>query len=124
MTTETMTEILEQALEPFCVHQGRRLFEIENHGTNSDLDKLSKSLLGTLFEWQPIETAPKDGTFIYLLGDSGYISYPVRIRIGRWLEGFRDHWLTIGDDAFEDDGGPPTHWRPITDEWPKEYQKP
>lgn len=62
--------------------------------------------------WKRIETAPKDGTFIYLLAPSGYVTTPYRVEIGRWVPGFRDWWITIDNDAFESGGAPPTHWRP------------
>lgn len=64
-------------------------------------------------EWQPIETAPKDGTRV-LLGRAEWVE------IGRWLANSRAYrgaplgtWM---DDA--DNGGPeghdwPTHWMPL-----------
>lgn len=64
-------------------------------------------------QWQPIETAPKDGTFILLLGDSGYISTPHRIEVGRWITNYRDWWVTIDGSAFTDGGVEPTHWMPL-----------
>lgn len=64
-------------------------------------------------EWQPIETAPKDGTYILLLGDSGYTTTPYRVAVGCWVEGYRDFWITHSNDAFTDDGEPPTHWMPL-----------
>ena len=63
--------------------------------------------------WQPIETAPKDGTFILLRGDSGYITTPYRVQVGRWVEGYRNYWITFSNDAFTDDGGEATHWAPL-----------
>lgn len=50
--------------------------------------------------WQPIETAPKDGTWILLLHENH--STPT---VGRWIDG---GW-------FSDDGlkWPSTHWMPL-----------
>jgi len=68
-------------------------------------------------EWRTIETAPKDGTWILLMGESGYINRPYRVHVGNWGE--RDWWMQSEDCSFEDDGGPPTHWMPLPDP-PKE----
>lgn len=54
--------------------------------------------------WQPIETAPKDGTHIWL-GDSGGVV------TGYWSPvygGWRCDW-----DMGRGDGKKPTHWRPL-----------
>ena len=50
--------------------------------------------------WQPIETAPKDGTLV-LLVKAGDSDWPMRCR--RWVDG---HWR--GQDADN-----ATHWRPL-----------
>ena len=52
--------------------------------------------------WQPIETAPKDGTLV-LLCKANDPGWPMRCR--RWQE---DHWR--GQDADE-----ATHWMPLPD---------
>lgn len=59
-------------------------------------------------QWQPIETAPKDGTRVLLftrwLGDGQYHCPPFDdVQIGLWD---RDEWelINIGD---------PTHWMPL-----------
>lgn len=77
-------------------------------------------------DWRPIETAPKDGTWILLGGtaieaqdwfEPGPEGYPIRseygnaevpMSIARWSEkSWRDQW----DDYY----GPqcPTHWQPL-----------
>jgi hypothetical protein len=65
-------------------------------------------------ELQPIETAPRDGTYILLFGDSGYMGTPLRASVGHWDAEYRPRhpWQTHSNDAFEDNGGPPTHWMP------------
>jgi hypothetical protein len=64
---------------------------------------------------QPIETAPKDGTFIILFGPSGYINTPLRCEVGYYDAVYRPRnpWLTYSNDAFTDSGEPPTYWMPL-----------
>ena len=64
-------------------------------------------------EWQKIETAPKDGTYILLLGDSGYTTTPHRVMVGCYAEGYRDDWINHANDRVTDGGSPPTHWAPL-----------
>ena len=57
-------------------------------------------------EWQPIETAPKDGTSIlgYWCYEGGFEHYiqPIRYLHGKWLHDW-DH----SDELY------PTHWMPL-----------
>jgi len=53
-------------------------------------------------EWQKIETAPLDGRFILVAGNSGYFSTPLRAEICQWE---RDGWRNHAHDWFTD-GGP------------------
>lgn len=74
---------------------------------------IKKSIASVLDDgWHPMATAPKDSTFIQLLGPSGYTTTPYRVVIGRWVPGYRDHWVNHCDDAFTDGGEEPTHWKP------------
>jgi hypothetical protein len=61
---------------------------------------------GEVREWQPIESAPKDGKWV-LLWWPYWSSLPV---IGLWLHG---HWYS--DSAVSDSEGNqnPTHWHPL-----------
>ncbi len=52
-------------------------------------------------EWQPIDTAPKDGTRILVVGADGYVT------IAHWQETV---WL---DDSFDCPDCPETHWMPL-----------
>lgn len=54
-------------------------------------------------EWQPIETAPKDGTDI-LVGFAGQDRPPVVV-------GWFDDWLEY--DSVNILKGKPTHWMPL-----------
>ena len=64
---------------------------------------------------EPIETAPRDGTYIILFGDSGYTTTPLRCEICRYDAEYRplQPWVTYGGDSFTDYGGEPKYWFPI-----------
>ncbi len=62
--------------------------------------------------WLPIDTAPKDGTWIIIAGPSGYTSTPLRAAIARYYPEYRptDPWQTHSNDSFSDGGPAPTLW--------------
>ena len=66
-------------------------------------------------KWQPIETAPKDGTVIILADDtSGLVMAGYFFDSG---DGFP--WVTLDNEClpplngWTDDGSGPTHWTPL-----------
>ena len=65
------------------------------------------------YTWQPIETAPRDGTFIIIAAPSGYSSVSMRCEIGHYVEDYKQPWRNHSNDAFEDGGYSPTHWLPL-----------
>lgn len=68
-------------------------------------------------EWQPIDTAPKDGTTIEIFGPVRFANAPGYIAIAEWrsVGWYRDKWVTsTGQSADELGEGPPTHWRPFS----------
>lgn len=66
-------------------------------------------------DWQPIETAPEDGTTVELLGANG------KLDIGEWCEygkpfGKNDVGIPeaqTGEFSTEYGESPHTHWRPL-----------
>ena len=65
-------------------------------------------------QWQPIETAPKNGTYILLAGPSGYVTTPLRAEIGHWdAQRTYSPWRTHSNDPFTDGGEAPTLWMPL-----------
>lgn len=65
---------------------------------------------------EPIATAPRDGTWILGIGDSGVTRTPYRYHATRWVEydvGEAGHWETEQGCWFTDDGEEPTHWCPL-----------
>ena len=63
----------------------------------------------------PMESAPKDGTYVLLFGDSGYASTNHRCEVCRYDLKYRPlaPWQTYSDDAFTDSGGEPIGWLPL-----------
>ena len=61
-------------------------------------------------EWQPIETAPKDGTLIGVWNQRE----PNIIRYARWGDGpvakYGKCWVTVRGSALSN---VPTHWTPL-----------
>lgn len=74
--------------------------------------------MSATMQWQPIETAPKDGTWVLIAGPSGYSTTPLRAEVGRYYPQFRplNPWQTHADDAFTDGGPGPTHWIPLPEQ--------
>jgi hypothetical protein len=64
-------------------------------------------------EWQPIETAPKDGTAILVC--SAWTMPDGLYRVGWIADGFFDggHWLFGWLDLDPEEYSPPTHWMPL-----------
>lgn len=78
------------------------------HNLRAQVESLSKPVDG----WQPIETAPKDGTYIILYGNSYYPQgimpkKPDLIGIVKEGEFCAGSWQ-IGGRTIE-----PTHWQPL-----------
>ena len=61
-------------------------------------------------EWQPIETAPKDGRMVLLFPSRCWAEDSDRGEVGYWDNDFHD-WGGLGS-AAEDYTGP-THWMPL-----------
>ena len=57
--------------------------------------------------WQPIETAPKDGTPVYLWAKLR--DYEYRPRQAYYDTGWRDCWRTLGHNGLK--LSHPTHWK-------------
>lgn len=63
--------------------------------------------------WQPIETAPKDGSIILLWPPI----YDGTVCSGRWVQPYRRQpcWSRFGGSRACDRATPPTHWAPLPD---------
>ncbi len=66
----------------------------------------------TYEDLRPMSSAPKDGTYIILFGDSGYTTTPLRCQVCHYDPEYRplDPWQTFSNDSFEDSGTPPIGW--------------
>jgi len=56
--------------------------------------------------WLPIESAPRDGTYVLLSFPSG------RMACGMWCELGEPSWISFRGGRYE---GKPTHWQPLPD---------
>lgn len=70
---------------------------------------------------QPIETAPTDGTYLLLFGDSGCLGTALRCEVGCWSDD-KQRWDNHANNAFTDGGEEPTHWCPLPDGFETECQ--
>ena len=61
---------------------------------------------------KPMKTAPKDGRYILLFGNSGYTTIPWRCAICKYDKEYRplQPWITHSNDSFEDSGDPAIGW--------------
>ena len=63
--------------------------------------------------WQPIDTAPKDGTWILLAVDSSYTTTPLTVSVCRYISSPYPSWRDYADYKFLVGGNEPTHWMPL-----------
>ena len=66
-------------------------------------------------KWQPIDTAPRDGTWILLAAPSGYRKPTYRVEVCRYDDEYRplQPWINHARDSFLDGGEAPTKWAPL-----------
>jgi hypothetical protein len=72
-------------------------------------------------EWQPISTAPKDGSSIILAVPSHDRPGEYVVGEAKWHESYVDDWWWAGNHPDDPHGGPlseimfhrPTHWLPL-----------
>lgn len=66
-------------------------------------------------DWRPIETAPRDGTYILLGGPSGYTTTPLRVEVCRYDAEYRplQPWVNHANNSFMDGGEAPACWQPL-----------
>lgn len=65
-------------------------------------------------EWQPIETAPRDGRWVLIgaagmIRGAGWVDVPSSPLLPNGIHGWSAGWMIVGEDRnFE-----PTHWMPL-----------
>ena len=63
-------------------------------------------------KWRPIETAPKDGTYVIVAGPSGYGSTPLRCGVCAFVTQ-AEEWCTHAHNWWTDSGEDATLWMPL-----------
>ena len=63
-------------------------------------------------EWQPIETAPKDGTKVLLVSNRGQV-YIGQYDDDRWVRKPEPYWCIAGMPKTHARAQRPTHWMPL-----------
>jgi hypothetical protein len=83
-----------------------------NESQGVELPKIQKYMRGQL---QPMDTAPKDGSYIILAGDSEYNGTPLRYAVCKYDADYRplQPWVTHSGDSFLDGGRAPLFWMPL-----------
>ena len=72
-----------------------------------------------MMDWQPIETAPKDGTWLLLCGGSIVYGWDGRdeppVVAGQWTNPLKDGTWQFAwyDGGYNGEYESPTHWRPM-----------
>lgn len=104
-------KVIEESLKHYAKRfENARGSQILAHTGLAALDRTCSNLSNRalLMEWQPIENAPKDGTFI-LAHDLAY-KFPIVINYFKC-----DDWQgwIYSDESFVDDLPEPTHWMPL-----------
>ena len=86
------------------------IVEGATEGDYSKIDE-ARTAVTELVEWQPIETAPKDGSNVLLLTERGNVFAPCVYQEAGVIseDGF---WLVWRSHDF-DEVANPTHWRPL-----------
>ena len=62
-------------------------------------------------QWKPIDTAPKDGTYVLVYNNDGYV-YDANYDGGKWRFASADQH---GCGCCSGDYDRPTHWMPLPD---------
>ena len=110
---ETIAKILREGAHEYDT-TGEGPSDVE--AADAILAALSRADLAQKPQWQPIETAPEDGTVVlgYCPYDDKYPNmssiYPIRFNGRKYAEG----WYSQTTDG-DDDGVEPTHWMPLPD---------
>jgi hypothetical protein len=107
VTRDMASDAGEPEMEGMAITERERCEECHGAGAIPDerVDALIAAVLAQQGQWQPIETAPKDGTWI--LATSGGVAYVVS-----WFYTGPQHgWWATADEADR----APTHWMPLPD---------
>lgn len=85
------------------------------HWSTSSFGLWEQSIISALQsptpEWQPIETAPRDGTIILMFYPTRYLG-PNKTIVGKWTKYNGGSWQN-DEFSMSDTPEQPTHWMPL-----------
>ena len=95
-------------------HEDRCDMELEDMGKNHVVWDMARAAVEAIAPtWQPIETAPKDGTEIDIFTHHGERVTNAKWMRGKWMQWGRNDY---GDATWVTITGQATHWKPLPDE--------
>lgn len=100
---------------PICMDQLGDARVVCPHVTDVHGDLTDIVLAAMPERWRSIDSAPKDGTFVLVAGDSGYVTTPLRVEVCKYDAEYRplNPWVNHAGDAFTDGGAPAKYWMPF-----------
>lgn len=108
-----IAEKVDEALAHLATTDNIKVRELVSSKIGSLVIEHVESLLFKVSSLRPIETAPKDGSYVLLFGLGGYTSTAWRCEVGQYDGRYKMPWRNHSNDSFTDGGEPPIYWMPL-----------